>query len=200
MKFSTILMFSALSVATTNAVDYDAAYIYSGCTLENGAFPEYATNADCQTNFGSDCEYGDGWYCNDGTDVSKIDSKDFDDSAIHAGCDTGVHFSLSYSKWYCKDDGPEGDVDSNSFIAKGCNDPDFPKYAKNADCQTDWGKDCVFGDGWYCSDGTDVSSYDYTFDFDDSFIHSNCNDCDTDGKCAKWRDDLVAWVCNDSQL
>ena len=135
MKFSTILTFSALSVATTNAVDYDAAYIYSGCTLENGAFPEYATNADCQTNFGSDCEYGDGWYCNDGTDVSTIDSKDFDDSAIHSGCDTGVHFSLSYSKWYCKDDGPEGDVDSNSFIAKGCNDPDFPTYAKNDDCQ-----------------------------------------------------------------
>jgi len=197
MKFSTLLLFSALTVATTTAVDYDAAYIHLGCSLPDGFFPEWATNDDCKKDHGSDCIYGDAWYCNDGADVSNLN---FDDAAIHTGCDTGVHFSFSDNKWYCKDDSPEGPADWNAFIAPGCNDPEFPKYAKDADCQKDWGKNCALGEGWYCTNGPDVSNFDYTFGFDASFIHSDCNDCDTNGKCAYWRDDLDAWVCNDSTL
>ena len=140
-------------------------------------FSEYATNTDCQNDHGSDCFYGDAWYCNDSADVSNLDlNTDFDDSAIHSGCDTGVHFSYSDNKWYCKDDGPKGPVDWNSFIAPGCVDLNFPQYATNDDCQNDHGEDCVFGEGCYCTDGTDVSNFDYTFDFDNNFIHSNCND------------------------
>ena len=84
-------------------------YIHTGCN--NLAYPVYSKNKNCQNSFGSDCAdaFGEGWYCNDGEDVSGYDTANFKSGFIHTSydaCDDGM--CLSYSNgvnaWLCKDD------------------------------------------------------------------------------------------------
>ena len=71
----------------------------------------------------------------------------FDQASIHKDCEEGVHYSHEDNTWYCKDDGPDGTVDSNVYIHPDCSIPSYPVYYKNEDCQDDYGSECAFGEG-----------------------------------------------------
>ena len=153
-------------------VSYDAAYVHSGCSITNGAYPGYS-------NDGSSV-YGDAWYCNDGVDVSTLNPSDFDQAYIHTGCDVGVHYSNEAHAWYCKDDGPNGQVDL-VYVHPDCSNGAYPEYCNDSSC--------AFGDGWYCNDSKDVSGWDPNY-FDNGFIHPSCD------AGVYWDDNHQAWYCN----
>ena len=153
------------------AVSYDSAYIHSGCSIDNGAYPGYSDN--------SSNAFGEAWYCNDGEDVSNLNPSDFDEAYIHTGCDVGVHYSKEAQAWYCKDDGPNGQVDL-VYIHPDCSNGAHPEYCNDGSC--------AFGDGWYCNDGKDVRSWDPAY-FDLGFIHPGCD------AGVYWDGNLEAWYC-----
>ena len=185
---------------TTDA--YDAAFIHSGCMIDDDNYPQYYTDDDCNTQYGTTtgCSLGTGWYCNDGLDVVYLHNLvSLDDAVIKDGCgeeDSLVQYGYDgpTEGWYCFDDGPWGATDWNSFIHPGCDRSQgfYPVYRYDTDCP---GGSCAFGEGWYCNDDEDVSGWDWNY-FDNSFIHPDCSDCDGD-RCVWFNTDENAWLCND---
>ena len=109
-----------------------------------------------------------------------MNPSDFDQAYIHTGCDVGVHYSNEAHAWYCKDDGPNGQVDL-VYVHPDCSNGAYPEYCNDSSC--------AFGDGWYCNDGKDVSGWDPNY-FDNGFIHPSCD------AGVYWDDNHQAWYCN----
>lgn len=203
MKVSTIavslFLFATVGfVVVVDAAGYDAAFIHPGCSSPN--HPEFYDDEDCNNlyNTTTGCAFGEGWYCNDGKDVSGLTS--FDNAKIHKDCGAGVHYLggsgfVGAMTWYCADDGPLGWVEP-SFIHGDCQTPSTAMFAYDSDC--DGG--CAFGTGWYCNDGKDVSGYANPYDFDAAFIGEGCSDNCGDGQCVEWYGDIGAWLCKDGGL
>jgi len=127
------------------------------------------------------CAFGDGWYCNDGVDVSAMGPGNFDDASIHTGCDVGVQYATSYGTWWCKDDSAQYICAIDlAYIHPGCSSG--AAYFNGA-----------FGSAWYCNDGKDVSGWDPSA-FDAAFIRTSC------GSGVHYDDNLKAWYCNSQAL
>ena len=78
----------------------DNVYIHSGCSKAG-----YATDADCKNG---PCAFGEGYYCNDSTDiwVGKGFTGSFDNSKICNECDSGIQYDNDHQAWYCIDHWP----------------------------------------------------------------------------------------------
>lgn len=81
--------------------EVDRAFIHPGCGDDGKSYPKYRKNHYCKKKYGSDCAFGEGWYCNDDKDVSGYGLYDFDPAFIHTGCDSGVHWDNNLGAWYC---------------------------------------------------------------------------------------------------
>lgn len=162
------------------AADWDPACIHTGCMKENGAVPKWDPDASGTDSMGA-C-----WYCNDGQEVGG--HVHYDQAYIY-DCHIGVHYNKENDPgaWYCKDNGPWGAVNPAVYIHGGC---DSAQWRTNSDCQNDFGGDCAFGDGWYCTDSEDVSDWDPDY-FDYGFIPVGCGGI-------YFNDDLSAWYCADA--
>ena len=77
------------------------AYISFWCTIGAG----YATEVDCQKNYGTDCTKGEGWYCDSNADAS---STTLDNFHVCKDCDNdiGVTYDKKTKTWYCSNDMP----------------------------------------------------------------------------------------------
>ena len=107
----------------------DPAFILTGCDRSQGYYPVYRTNDYCQKMWGTDCTYGEAWYCNDDRSVEGKYDDCNDDSCAHLG---------------------GGDFDP-AYIHHGCSGCGV--------CKNNCDDDCVYytGSMWKCNDASDLA-------------------------------------------